>query len=217
MRLYHFTTREYGLQNIERRRLKIARISKLNDPFEFLGVASRSTDVRRRYKELKDGLDDFMGVLCFSGGWRNPVQWSHYAEHHRGICLGFDADDTQVHKVNYVERRLSPDLRALKKDGKIAQRHITQILTSKFLHWSYEDEYRVFSKLDDCDERGLYFFPFVNGLTLRQVIIGHDCTITRAEIAGALGSLSASVEYFKARLAFQKFEVVKQQKSSLWK
>lgn len=72
MRLYHFTNRQYGLENIERRRLKIARISQLNDPFEFLGVASRSANIRRRYQELKDGWDKFMGVLYLSGGWRNP-------------------------------------------------------------------------------------------------------------------------------------------------
>jgi hypothetical protein len=42
MRLYHFLNAEYGLLNIRHRRLKIARINELNDPFEFLGVATRA-------------------------------------------------------------------------------------------------------------------------------------------------------------------------------
>jgi len=36
MRLYHFTTAQYGLDNIDRRRLKIATIPDLNDPYELL-------------------------------------------------------------------------------------------------------------------------------------------------------------------------------------
>jgi Protein of unknown function (DUF2971) len=216
MRLYHFTNRQYGLENIERRRLKIARIGQLNDPFEFLGVASRSPDVRRRYKELKSGWDKIMGVLCFSGGWKNPVQWSHYADHHRGVCLGFDIE-AQVHRVNYVEQRLNPNMRALKKVGPAAEKHVMQILTTKFLHWSYEDEYRVFPGLDEKDQCGLYFFPFANGLALKQVIVGHDCTVTHADLSKALGELGPTVECFKARLAFQTFEVARQHNASFWK
>ena len=45
MRLYHFLNAEYGLLNIRHRRLKIARINELNDPFEFLGVATKSADL----------------------------------------------------------------------------------------------------------------------------------------------------------------------------
>lgn len=37
MRLYHFTSQKFGLLALKDRRLKIARINELNDPFEFLG------------------------------------------------------------------------------------------------------------------------------------------------------------------------------------
>jgi hypothetical protein len=68
MRPYYFVNHKYGLQNLRRKRLKISRINDLNDPFEFLGVASRDRDVRRRYAELKAGLANYMGMLCFSAG-----------------------------------------------------------------------------------------------------------------------------------------------------
>ena len=90
MRVYHFTNAPYGLDNLQRKRLKIATIEQLNDPFEVLGVALQDAAIRDRYKKLKQGLADYMGLLCFSANWSNPVQWSHYADHHRGICLGFD-------------------------------------------------------------------------------------------------------------------------------
>src|ERR1700686_3023361 len=90
MRLYHFLNAEYGLLNIQHRRLKIGGINALNDPFEFFGVATKSTSLRLRYQRLKEGLNDYMGLVCFSADWNNPVQWSHYADHHRGVCLGFE-------------------------------------------------------------------------------------------------------------------------------
>jgi len=219
MKLYHFTTREYGLKNIRHRRLKIARINELNDPFEFLGVASTSATVRKRYSALKSGLSDYMGVLCFSESWHNPVQWSHYAEHHKGLCLCFEIDENvhDIRKVNYVERRLKAKPGHLDGYSPKAIKHMLEILTTKFLHWQYEQEHRVFPKLDAPEGSGLYFFKFENGLILKEVIIGHRSTVTRSELREALGSHAASVKCTKARLAFQTFGVVAQKKSALWK
>jgi hypothetical protein len=95
-----------------------------------------------------------MGLLCFSANWNNPVQWSHYADHHRGLCLGFEVT-AQAHKVAYVSERLLARPKALKSEGSPAEAHVTEILTTKFEHWSYEGEYRVFPRLDVRDPSGL--------------------------------------------------------------
>ena len=159
MRVYHFTNAEFGLQDIRRRRLKIARISDLNDPFEFLQVASRDPKARGRYQYAKRGLNEYMGLLCFSETWRNPVQWSHYADRHRGICLGFDVlKSAGMQKVRYIEQRIPPNLRAMQAEGPEAEAHMLDLLTLKFQHWAYEREHRLFVHLQDRDaETGLYF------------------------------------------------------------
>jgi hypothetical protein len=64
MRIYHFLKAEHGLDDIRQRRLKLAMIDRLNDPFEFLGVASKDSKVRRQYRSLKDGLAKYMGLHC---------------------------------------------------------------------------------------------------------------------------------------------------------
>jgi hypothetical protein len=55
-----------------------------------------------------------MGLLCFAGDWSEPVMWSHYAEKHTGICLGFDVSRSAVQQVSYQDDRilaaLSPTL-----------------------------------------------------------------------------------------------------------
>lgn len=93
MRVYHFLSRNYGLEDIRLRRLKIATLDDLNDPFEMLGMALRDLELRQAFRATKAKMAERAGLLCFSRHWRNPVQWSHYAERHQGLCLGFDIPD----------------------------------------------------------------------------------------------------------------------------
>lgn len=221
MRVYHFTKAIHGLEDIRLRRLKIARISELNDPFEFLQVVSRNPKTRGRYQYLKRSLSEYMGLLCFSENWRNPVQWSHYAESHQGVCLGFDiAPSAEMRKVRYVPRRIPPKLRAMKTMGPEAVAHMLDLLTVKFEHWQYEQEHRLFVRLDDKEEKaGLYFFEFATSaeVKLRQVIVGAQSKISSEDVAEALGDLAPKVVACKARLAFRTFEVVRQRNQDLWR
>lgn len=221
MRVYHFTTANHGLDDIRCRRLKIARISELNDPFEFLQVASSNPKTRGRYQYVKHSLSEYMGLLCFSENWHNPVQWSHYAESHQGVCLGFDvALSTEMRKVRYVRSRIRPNLRAMRAMGPEAVAHMLDLLTLKFEHWQYEQEHRLFVRLDDKDEEtGLYFYDFGPGIEvkLRQVIVGAQSHISAEQVAEALGDLAPKVDACKARLAFKSFEVVRQRNQDLWR
>ncbi len=215
MRLYHFLNANYGLLDIRHRRLKIARINELNDPYEFLGVAAKSRRLRQRYHRLKDALNDYLGLVCFSANWNNPVQWSHYADCHQGLCLGFEVS-APAHKVNYVSERLLAKPSAMKSEGPEAEAHVMEILTTKFEHWIYEDEYRVFPQLQEPDQSGLYFLEFDGQVALREVIVGPRSSINRADVAHALGALVPQVRSYKARLAFRSFDVVRQKNDRLW-
>jgi hypothetical protein len=189
MRVYHFTKAIHGLDAIRRRRIKIARISELNDPFEFLQVASRDPRTRGRYQHVKRALSEYMGLICFSENWSNPVQWSHYAEGHRGICLGFDVDSSaDMRKIRYVKNRIAPNLRAMRKMGEAAQKHMLDLLTLKFEHWQYEQEHRLFVRLDELDqETGLYFFDFgsSDAVRLREVIVGAQSAVAPQDVIDA--------------------------------
>jgi hypothetical protein len=221
MRVYHFTKTLHGLDAIRHRRLKLARISELNDPFEFLQVASKNPKTRARYQYVKRALSEYMGLLCFSENWRNPVQWSHYAEAHRGICLGFDvAPSAEMRKVRYVKNRISPNLRAMKAMGEAAIKHMLDLLTVSFEHWQYEQEHRLFARLNDKDQdTGLYFFEFgpSKGVELREVIVGALSQTSPEQVIEALGDIGGNVVSQKARLAFRTFEVVRQRNQDLWR
>src|SRR5437762_4637776 len=116
MRVFHLTHAEYALSNIALGRIKIARIADLNDPFELLAAnLGNNKDLRRAMREWRSELHKTKGLLCFSRDWESPVIWSHYADKHRGICLGFELSDKLVEEVKYVEDRLPVPLAAGKR------------------------------------------------------------------------------------------------------
>jgi len=215
VRVYHFVPSGFGLEDLTHRRLKIARLDELNDPFEMLGFAAREPAIRKAFADTKASLAKDRGMLCFSRDWHNPVQWSHYAEQHRGLCLGFDVPDALLTEVTYLAKRPLPDMATLAGTGPPAQAEMIKVLATKFSHWRYENEVRVYINLTD-PIGPLYFADFGPNLALREVIIGARCDAKRSDVAAALGPLASTVTARKARLAFRSFRVVEQKRRSLW-
>lgn len=208
MKVYHFLNEEFGLKDLREKRLMISTISGLNDPFEFFPVELTDVDFRKTIKNTRKVMDGHLGLVCFSRNWKNPVQWTHYADRHRGICLGFEVPDKTLHEITYVKDRL----KVADTDQKIKT-----LLTYKFSDWKYEDEVRLFEKLEnDEDEDEIYYKDFCNDLKLVEVIVGANADISKATIKSLLREYTNDVEYFKARAAFNSFEVIRNKNDSLW-
>jgi hypothetical protein len=203
MRAYHFTSAKHALDNLRHRRLKIATFRDLNDPFELWSVAQPNTELRQATRGWKRDITNAYGVLCFSKNWHNPLLWSHYGDRHRGIALGFDIHPTIIKDVRYVRRRPTfskPDIPTL---------HL--LLYTKHEDWRYEQECRIFTRLDDQDPTTrLYFGKFNRKLVLQEVITGALCTTAKEEIAQALRGKNVAIT--KGRLAFNTFNIVKDQR-----
>ncbi len=180
-RLYYFTSQQYALESLRDKRLKIGRFSELNDPFDFLGIALNNRSQRRVHEERKHVLNATMGIICMSGGWRHPLLWGHYADKHKGICLGFDvdvSDPSQIdapsnvwRPIDYVETR--PTLSAFGVDhpNKMTPSDFARLSLTKFDAWKYEDEFRWVGPLNDADPvTGHHFKSFGPGMVLREVI-----------------------------------------------
>jgi hypothetical protein len=123
-------------------------------------------------------------------------------------AVGFDIN-TEAYQVDYVSQRLRPNAKAMRREGPAAEKLMMKILTTKFDHWAYEKEYRLFVRLREKDNRGLYFWGFEDALVLKSVIVGTRSTVTRAQVSWSLGKLASSVKVFKAQLAQRSFEVVR--------
>jgi hypothetical protein len=90
-----------------------------------------------------------------------------------------------------------------------------EVVRTKFDHWKYEEEYRLYVNLKEEIEN-IYYQDFSKDLLLKQIIIGSGSDITREEISIALGKFSESVKVLKARPAFKSFRVVENKNAGLW-
>jgi hypothetical protein len=217
MRLFHFVEKRWGLDDIRRRRLKIATIGELNDPFELLAADLRHPALRAALLDAKKEFAKSRGFLCFSRSWQNPVQWSHYSAKHTGLCLGFDIPDGAdlVRPVEYSAKRFVVDVAQLATTINPDPTLFGRFLFTKYSHWRYEKEMRAMAHLDKRDGQ-FYFTSFSESLRLACVIVGARSQVTRAMLRQALGDLAPYVETFKARLAFRSFKVVRQRRATLW-
>ncbi len=203
MRVYHFLSAVWALDDIRKRRLKISTIDQLNDPFELWCVEQRDKRLRQALRGFKGEMVERFGMICFSRHWHNPLLWSHYADKHRGICLGFEVDDRELKPIFYADER--PILRVPP-----TTESINELLFTKFRDWSYEEELRNWFRLDER-EGEQYFYPFDSLVRLREVIVGPLYSSSKAEIENGLAGYSG-VTILKARLAFKTFRIVKNRK-----
>jgi len=201
MRAYKFLDAHFGIKSLRERRIKISILSDLNDPFDLLPWELSNRAYRNAVRRTWSELATQRGVLCFSADWRDPVIWAHYSDKHKGICLGFEIPDAVCKEIKYVPRRLPFPINPGFDDAQT-------MLFTKFDHWKYEQEIRLWAELNDSDE-GLFYADFGEELELKKVIAGARCPLSLPEIKQALGSLAERVTIIKGRAGFTKFEIVK--------
>lgn len=125
VRLYHFLPAVHALDDIRKRRIKIAEIDQLNDPFELWCVAQDNRELRERLRDYKRTMDDRYGMPCFCRSWSNPLLWSHYAEKHRGnVTTPKPITIAPANPRNARSLNVNVRCRGLLFDLFIAQQHI---------------------------------------------------------------------------------------------
>lgn len=213
-RVYHFTPPEFALENLQRRHLKVSRFSQCNDPFELASFDIGNKPIRRRFLEWLADMDKHCGLLCFCRTWRNPVMWAHYAGKHSGVCYGFDVDPSIFVDVRYVSQRLYPNLSPDDFFEHIGEDQMVDLFATKFIHWSYEEEVRLLVSFSEQVSKGkTVFHPFSEKMKLREVIVGPQSDIKISEVRKIVPD--EHVDVFKSRLAFKRFEIVRQKDESL--
>lgn len=97
------------------------------------------------------------GIFSLTSNPNNIVMWSHYADSHKGFCIGFDIQKLlktalglttyggrtlpvllELHKINYMETFPYMDRQRLS-----TWKRMIIPVTTKSTDWSYEEEYRV--------------------------------------------------------------------------
>jgi hypothetical protein len=135
------------------------------------------------------------GVCCFSSVYDNPLLWSHYADQHRGMCIGYDLIRNPkpiFHKVIYGGNRIvktSLIINAVINDDSEANKILDQnILLRKASPWSYEKEWRIIG------QRGLHHSP----LRLIEITFGLRCSEgVKHSIISALKNRERNINFYE--------------------
>jgi hypothetical protein len=164
------------------------------------GLNARAIDRRRKREgvsihdlpkaaeaELRRQLRDDVRVLCLTANQLHPLQWSHYADSHRGLCLHFDCRPGAfglARQVRYRSRRLPLRIPLRRQSNDTI---MDRLVFNKAKFWSYESEYRIIAsesgKADPILKDGyMYFDPgLLVGITFglqmpkkdRNLLISH--------------------------------------------
>ncbi|MBB5439173.1 hypothetical protein HDC92_002860 [Pedobacter sp. AK017] len=129
------------------------------------------------HKILKEKKKDFK-VSCFSEISDDVLMWSHYADKHKGMCIGFDLNlicpDYVLYPVNYIDE-------VQKIDGMANTPYVFYYwATFKAARWSYEREIRAVSK----NGKSIIVYPKD---AVREVIFG--CNVKQSEIVVTIKAL----------------------------
>jgi hypothetical protein len=152
------------LQNLTNQKNWVADPLEFNDPFEFslydnyliddYGKARHFSHIEyaivMKYKDLINNY----GVVCYTSNNNNTLLWSHYADHHKGMCLVFDLDKENMEKLYKVKYQKNFAKINYTDDSNIME-EIKTLVTTKSIEWEYEKEYREIF----IEKNSLYKYP----------------------------------------------------------
>jgi hypothetical protein len=116
-------------------------------------------------QQVEDRLDNRTGILCLSKQPDNILMWSHYADSHQGICLGFEGEGGSCPFPAAKPVQYQPRLVVCNPVVASREEMKRLILFTKLDKWSYEEEWRLTSGNGPGAKR---FTPQV----LKEIILG---------------------------------------------
>lgn len=159
----------------------------------------RRPENQQIFAALFGGLaTDQTGMLCLSGAPDVPLMWSHYADSHAGVCLGFDPEVSYfaiAQPVRYTRKRSIVDP-TVQSEAQM----LDASLFTKSLDWAYEEEWRIVL----TSGPGKYTLPN----SLRSVIVGAAISNKNfKEILSWTKTLSSPVDIYRASPSMDSFEM----------
>jgi len=135
--------------------------NNLNDPFEFLPptiLTDKINEIHKKrkttppsYQQISQTFFSFHGAISFTESKSNLLMWSHYADEHKGIVLGFDKNHfffKNLKRVKYdstIPDEFIEDIDINDNDS------LLKLFYLKSDEWIYEKEHRIVQDLIDSE------------------------------------------------------------------
>jgi hypothetical protein len=158
--LYKFTTCRRAFEIIDEQKVFYSKPARFNDPFdcqiEFPNKIV-SFQVLKKQNRILEIVKE-TGILSLAKNSLSMLLWAHYANSHRGVCIGFKRTNTNnlgdgniTKSITYPKRAgSSKGYPILKIDAKNTVEDIVEkIIFTKAKVWNYEIEWRSLKKHGD--------------------------------------------------------------------
>ncbi|NAS12247.1 DUF2971 domain-containing protein [Poritiphilus flavus] len=228
--LYKYTSLEVGIENILLNgTLKFSHPSIFNDPFDcnekllkirltkeekrelFNSIKPKiPSDFRRtvwdqindqnKYEEYNKINRDRFKISCFSEVSDEILMWSHYAEKHSGICIGFKFNANILNQFVLAPVKYISELKPLDGNAPL-NRVIYYWLTTKSERWEYEKEVRAIAKTKNNENAELIKFDLAY---VSEIIFG--CNISQSSLELAINRLEKSMMNYNL-ISIKKMEI----------
>lgn len=207
--------------------MKVGRLLELNDPLDCQPVfvnapASLSAaDRDAKVQECLGTFNDIVGVFCYSEAITDPVVWTHYADGHWGMALGFELDmlGFRVFPVKYPDDNARPpidfeqlgDLNPEDRGGRLLDL-IGKAFAVKAKSWEYERERRCFVYLGrrGIEVSGRRYFMKIAPLTFKRIVLGVRSTLSILDVQRCIArkSFAMNAKVSKATTSDTSFELI---------
>jgi len=150
------------------------KLDTLDNKLEVISMFQKEYD-----ESIFDIQDKSFGIFSLSFIWDNILMWSHYANNHKGFCIGFNERELVFSGVlgksgikggNVEYKKDYPKINPIANIDDDFEKGFT-ITHTKSADWEYEKEYRILKIFENSKEqRKLKFLD----LCISEVILGVD-------------------------------------------
>lgn len=163
---YYSNESEYAFENLKNGEICFTPLEMLNDPFEGVGKCIYEVDEReqkywdaigvdlpklladRTTEDYRDALNFKCRVFCSSKECNNALLWAHYANSHRGFCVGYEEKNIANISDELVDITYSENMCSV---NELDEFTLIDLLKMKSIKWQYENEKRALYILKDED------------------------------------------------------------------
>jgi len=158
--LYKYVPIGVAIKILEAGTVKFSKCKNLNDPFEYnlysLDSTGNPISMIPRIFKLRE-LGKSINILSLSTAFDIIPLWSHYADGHRGACIGYDTKflinsiiskaDLNPESMFCLNVKYSKIQKPICAKGVFCPNKLKKIsktlLERKSIHWKYENEVRI--------------------------------------------------------------------------
>jgi tetratricopeptide (TPR) repeat protein len=158
--------------------------TRFNDPFDCLLYRFPHYNKSKPFKQVMDKIK----LFCLSDTNDSILLWSHYANSHKGIAIGYKITEDYLSRNELIIEKVEYEENAV-----VLPEKFTDLINSNFFRklnsWSYEKEYRVFSFNQPN--------PFYEAPEISEVIFGLNCTKNDIQKVKKALKKYSSIQFFQ--------------------